>query len=80
MMVPFGSSIGGGREEEVYEWEDRCKDNNEVLNKQLLTFNFLNQSLISEDVVQLQHRQVLINKHLETLPYFDLLYLSLSMP
>ena len=61
MMVPFGSSIGGGREEDVHEWEDRYKDNNEVLNQQLLTFNFLNQSLISEDVVQLQHRQVHAN-------------------
>ena len=39
----------------MYEKEDRLTDNTELMNKQL-TFNFLNQGLISEEVVQLQHR------------------------
>ena len=39
----------------MYERENRLTDNTELMNKQL-TFNFLNQGLISEEVVQLQHR------------------------
>ena len=66
----------------MYEKEDRLTDNTELMNKQL-TFNFLNQGLISEEVVQLQHRIEtstgnIIDKKLEAPPYSELLYLSLS--